>query len=133
MFTLFHTVHQIETDVSFGFIGKQRLYGTIWIKGVASNDTKYRKTVYRSWKQIMSLWIILSRSSVFVLPTMLNRMKKICNTLVCSVSAVMVDAGFSVLWSMLGDGKELLGRVYSVGVACHLNISPRKKLHHPPL
>jgi len=91
MFTLFHTVHQIETDVSFGFIGKQRLYGTIWIKGVASNDTKYRKTVYRSWKQIMSLWIILSRSSVssvFVLPTMLNRMKKICNTLSFSTSAL---------------------------------------------
>ena len=27
---------------------------------------------------------------------------------------------------MLGDGKELLGRVYSVGVACHLNIIHNK-------
>ena len=33
---------------------------------------------------------------------------------------------FSALWSMLGDGKELLGRVYSVGVACHLNIIHNK-------
>ncbi len=38
----------------------------------------------------------------------------------------MVDVGFSALWSMLGDGKELLGRIYAVGVTCHLNIIHNK-------